>query len=378
MRILHTSDWHLGRQFHNVALLDDQAYVLDRIVSIACEREVDVVVVAGDVFDRSVPPSAATALLDDVLHRLAVEAGIPVIVTAGNHDGAERLGFGARAMERAGIHLRTRFDFSPVVLHDAHGPVGFFCLPYADPVVVADRLGEPVATHDEAMGALVARLGETAQAGARRVLVAHCFVAGGAARDSERPLSVGGADAVTAAHFAGYHYAALGHLHGAQSFAGGRVRYSGSILKYSFSEANDAKGVLLVDLDAAGEVAVEAVPLVPRHDLRILEGALDELLEAGRDDPAHDDYLLVRLTDTHAILDLMNKLREVYPNVLHVEREALRRAGERSRPVADHRRTGEMALVADFWRQVTGEDLGDDARELVAAALESVRRDEGD
>jgi DNA repair protein SbcD/Mre11 len=376
MRILHTSDWHLGRQFHNVSLLEDQVLVLEQLVRIARERNVDVVIIAGDVFDRSVPPAAATRVLDDVINALCVDPAIPMIITPGNHDGAERLGFGARAMRSSGIHIRSRIEFEPVVIEDAHGPVSFHCLPYADPVSVSDSMGERFTSHDEAMAALVAEATRRSTNTGRQVLVAHCFVTGGTTRESERPLSVGGADSVSVAHFEPFHYTALGHLHNPQSFLDGRVRYCGSLMKYSFSEFQDHKSVLLVDMDAHGNVEVEPVALSPRRDLRILTGHLKDLLAAGSADPGGDDYLLVRLEDTHAILDVMSKLREVYPNVLHVERLALQRAGEGARTVADHLHVGELPMFADFWRQVTGEPLTDEARAIVAATLDTIRHKE--
>ncbi len=377
MRILHTADWHLGRQFHNVSLLDDQAHLLDQVVDIARRESVDVVVIAGDVYDRSVPPAAATTLLDDVLNRLIADPPIDVIIIPGNHDGAERLGFGARALARSGIHIRHRFDPEPLLLRDEYGPVAFHCLPYADPAAVDGWLGTACTSHDEAMAALIAEISAVPARAQRRVLVAHCFVSGGNSRESERPLSVGGAEMVSGAHFEPFHYTALGHLHNAQSFAGGRVRYPGSLMKYSFSEAEDAKAVLRVDLDAGGGVRVEPVPLTPRRDLRVLSGLLDDLLAAGVDDPRRDDYLLVRLDDTRAILDVMARLRAVYPNVLHVERPALARAGERRAPEA-HGRIGEMPLFEDFWRQVTGDELDEERRAIVAAALDALRHDARD
>lgn len=376
MRILHTADWHLGRQFHNVSLLEDQSHVLDQVVDVARRESVDVVIIAGDVFDRSVPPAAATTLLDDVLHRFTADGKIDVIVIPGNHDGAERLGFGARAMAKSGIHIRHRFDAEPLVLHDAHGPVSFHCLPYADPAAVNTWLGTTCASHDAAMAALLDAAVEPG-GGARQVLVAHCFVTGGDTRESERPLSVGGADRVSASRFEPFHYTALGHLHNAQSFLGGRVRYPGSLMKYSFSESEDAKSVLIADIDGDGGVDARAVPLTPRRDLRVIDGLLDDLVTAGEDDNARDDYLLVRLQDTRAILDVMARLRAVYPNVLHVERPALQRAGERRVP-AGRGRSGELPLFADFWQQVTGDELDDERRAIVAAALDELRRSDGD
>ncbi len=377
LRFMHTSDWHLGRQFHGASLLDDQAHVLDQIVAYARDRAVDAVLVAGDLYDRSVPPAAATALLDRVLSELAIGSGIPVVLISGNHDGPVRMGFGARAMESAGIFLRTGFDPQPVVLSDVDGPVAVYCLPYAEPARVGSELGLEVASHDAAMAALLARF-EPAVDGARSILVSHCFAAGGAVSDSERPLSVGGVEQVAANRFEGFDYVALGHLHRPQSLAGGRARYSGSILKYSFSESADAKSVELVEMDAAGKLSTESLPLFPRRDVRVVVGGFADIVAAAGDDPGRDDYLLIRLQDSHAIFDLMARLREAYPNVLHVERPALARSGDTGTPHRDRLKSGELPLVADFWEHAVGEPLDDDSRREIAAALDAVRREPGE
>jgi exonuclease SbcD len=376
MRMLHTSDWHLGRQFHNVSLLEDQRHVLEQIIAIVRERAVEVVLVAGDIYDRSVPPAEAVQLLDEVVHRLSAECGVPLILIAGNHDGAERLGFGARQLARAGVHISGPLGQQPepVILQDAHGPVAFYPLPYAEPATVRSELGLEVQGHEQAMRALTARIRAHNGDSRRSVLIAHCFLDGFAACESERPLSIGGVETVPADCFAGFDYVALGHLHGPQARGAQHLRYSGSILKYSFSEENQRKSVTLVDMDAHGACTIEQVALRPRHDLRVLEGALEALLEQGRRDPAAADYLLVRLQDRHAILDPMGKLRTVYPNVLHLERPALAQAGERRAPDRERLREGELPMFRDFFRQMSGEALDDAGEAVVAALLERLHR----
>lgn len=376
MRMLHTSDWHLGRQFHNVSLLEDQRHVLEQIIAIARERAVEVVLVAGDIYDRSVPPAEAVQLLDEVVHRLSTECGVPLILIAGNHDGAERLGFGARQLARAGVHISGPLGQhpEPVILQDVHGPVAFYPLPYAEPATVRSELCLEVQGHEQAMRALTARIRAHNGDSRRSVLIAHCFLDGFAACESERPLSIGGVETVPADCFEGFDYVALGHLHGPQARGAQHLRYSGSILKYSFSEENQRKSVTLVDMDAHGACTIELVPLRPRHELRVLEGALEALLEQGRRDPAAADYLLVRLQDRHAILDPMGKLRTVYPNVLHLERPALAQAGERRAPDRERLREGELPMFRDFFRQMSGEALDDAGEAVVAALLERLHR----
>ncbi len=358
MRFLHTADWHLGRQFHNVSLIEDQAHALDQLVAVATSERIDAVLVAGDVFDRAVPPPEAVSLLDDVLGRLVVGAGIPVFMIAGNHDSPARLAFGASMLAGQGLYMTGRLDVPlPVVtLEDAAGGVDIVSLPYVDPAMARSALGDPgLHGHDGAVRALVKTLPTRAATGRRSVLLAHCFVAGSAESDSERPLSVGGSGAVAADAFADFDYVALGHLHRPQRAGADRIRYSGSLLKYSFSEAGHAKGCTLVDLDGGGDVHCEQIPLTPRRDVRIVEGALSALLS----NPVGncDDYLLVRLTDTGAILDAMGRLRETYPNLLHLERPGLARSGLLQQTGRERLRRSEKELFASFFEQMTGAAL---------------------
>jgi exonuclease SbcD len=360
MRILHSADWHLGRIFHNVHLTDDQAYVLDQFVALAKDAKPDVIVIAGDVYDRAVPPSEAVSLLDEVLSRLALDCKVPVVVIAGNHDSPERLAFGERLLARQKLHVagQAAGDMAPVVVHDAHGPVYFCPIPYAEPAVVRERLAVEAAGHEAALAALVARAVANVPAGARKVAVAHAFVAGGAASESERPLAVGTVPTVDAAVFAAFDYTALGHLHQAQNIGGGRVRYAGSPLKYSFAEAGHRKSVTLVELDGAGRATAEEIELRPRRDVRCVEGYLADILAAGERDGHAGDYIAVTLKDGGAILDPMGKLRRVYPNVLHrifAESAAATATG----PRVDHRRQSEAELFAAFYAQATGQALNE-------------------
>ncbi len=374
MRILHTSDWHLGRQFHNLSLLDDQRHILDQIVAIVRNRKVDVVLVAGDIYDRSVPPAGAVELLDDIIHRICAELKVPMILLAGNHDGPRRLGFAARQLAGAGLHVAGPLWSvpRPILL----GEVAFYPIPYADPATVREVHGVEVTDHDSALAYLLSRVRQDNGPTRPCVVLAHCFLAGSEPSESERPLSLGGADAVLPEHFRNFSYAALGHLHGPQWRGAEHIRYSGSPLKYSFSEARQRKSVTLVELDADGKAAIELIPLTPRHDMRSLEGSLTELLGAGGNDPGKEDYLLVRLTDRHAILDPMGKLRAVYPNVLHLERPGLMAGTERVQVNRDRLKQGELAMFEDFFAQVTGDPPSEEQRRVVADVLDSLHREE--
>lgn len=255
MRFLHTSDWHLGRSFHRVNLLGAQAAFIDHLVETVREHEVDAVLVAGDVYDRAVPPLPAVELYDRALHRLA-DLGVPTVMISGNHDSARRLGVGAGLIGRAGIHLRTdpAGCADPVVLADVHGDVALYGLPYLEPALVRDEFGAGKVSHEAVLGAAMDRIRADLAGrapGTRSVVLAHAFVTGGQASDSERDITVGGVEAVPASVFDGVDYAALGHLHGCQTI-NERVRYSGSPLAYSFSEADHRKSMWLVELGGEG------------------------------------------------------------------------------------------------------------------------------
>ncbi len=362
MRFLHTADWHLGRLFHGQSLVEDQRLLLDQVLAIARDGAVDAILIAGDVFDRALPPADAVALFDDFLARAALDLQIPVVAIAGNHDSAERIGFGARLMSGSRVHLVGPLP-SPatagpgLAFGDAHGEVRVHALPYADPAVARHVLEQDdLANHDAAMAALVAGIHARHPKGARSVLLAHAFVAGGEDCESERPLSVGGSGRVDRGTFAGFHYVALGHLHRPQRVGSERVRYAGSLAKYSFSEAAHVKSVSLVDLDATGEVSVENVPLRARRDVRCIEGELARLL-ADPPDAGREDYLSVRLLDTGALLEPMGRLREVYPNVMHLERPGIGAgAAADATPTAGPARSAD-ALFSDFFEQVVGRPL---------------------
>ncbi|MCU8003206.1 exonuclease SbcCD subunit D [Shewanella sp. SM96] len=359
MKFIHTSDWHIGRQLHNQSLLDDQAFVLEQIIALADEHKVDAVIVAGDIYDRSIPPANAVALLDDVLNRLVHDLGLQVIMIAGNHDGHERLGFAAKQMAASGLHIigPLSADIHPITLSSSSGYVVFYPLPYAEPATVRQVFECEAASHEAAMTLLLEQVRQHDSQGLPKVVISHCFLDGGSESESERPLSIGGADKISPTLFTEFDYVALGHLHGPQYKGAEHVRYSGSILKYSFSEQHQHKSVTLVELSAQTPIKISLLPLTSIRDVRILEGELATLLAQGKTDIKREDYLMVRLLDKHAILDAMGKLRAVYPNVLHLERTGLMAGQQQVTLSRDHIKKGEMDMFRDFFSQVSGESL---------------------
>jgi exonuclease SbcD len=265
LRFLHTADWHLGRTLGGHALLEEQVALLaEQLPQMVRDTAPDAVLVAGDVFDRAVPPAEAVRLLDDILSRIVLGLGVPVVLIPGNHDEARRVSFGARLLEAARLHIVHAPCGAAIPFADAHGPVTVIGCGYATPMALSREeamAGAAFDDHDGAFAALAPGLHAMCEGGGRRVLVAHAFVAGGAeSRDSERALSVGGTGQIGADRFAGFHYVALGHLHRPQSLLGGRLRYSGSPFAYSVEEADHAKSATLVELDGAGAARIEEIP----------------------------------------------------------------------------------------------------------------------
>ncbi|WP_441249144.1 exonuclease SbcCD subunit D [Kitasatospora sp. McL0602] len=321
MRLLHTSDWHLGRSFHRESLHDAQRAFLDHLVAVVREQQVEAVLVAGDVYDRALPGLEAVGLFDDVLHRLA-ELGVPTVFISGNHDSARRLGVGAGLIDRAGIHLRTDPDGCavPVLLADRHGPVAVYGLPYLEPALTRERFGLERGGHEQVIAAAMARVRAdlaARPAGTRAVVLAHAFVVGGEPSDSERDITVGGVAAVPAGVFDGVHYAALGHLHGCQTLAP-HLRYSGSPLAYSFSEVHHRKTMWLVDLAADGSVTADRVDCPQPRPLAVLRGRLADLL-ADEALAVHEEaWVQATLTDPARPAEPMEQLRRRFPHTLQL------------------------------------------------------------
>ncbi|MFC5173831.1 exonuclease SbcCD subunit D [Streptomyces mutomycini] len=382
MRILHTSDWHLGRSFHRVSMLDAQAAYLDHLVGTVGEHSVDVVVVAGDVYDRAVPPLSAVQLFDDALHRLAA-AGVPTVMISGNHDSARRLGVGAGLIARAGIHLRTdpAECAAPVVVSDTQGDVAFYGLPYLEPALVRESLGASKAGHEAVLSAAMDRVRADLASrpdGTRSVVLAHAFVAGGEPSDSERDITVGGVAAVPAGVFDGVDYVALGHLHGCQTVTE-RVRYSGSPLAYSFSEHAHRKTMWLIDLGHGGDLAAERIDCPAPRPLARLRGRLGTLLEDPALERHRDSWVEATLTDPARPDEPMARLLERFPHTLSLVFDPERTPGD---PLASYAQRlkgrDDQQVAEDFVAHVRG-GSGPSAQErtVLRAVFDDVRVGDG-
>jgi len=373
MKFLHTSDWHLGRQFHNVSLLDDQKVVLEQIIDYIQSNKVDALVIAGDVYDRSVPPTAAIELMNQFVSRVCGELKLPIILIPGNHDGAERLGFASQQMAESGLHIIANFKdmLTPVELETDMGKVRFYGMPYNDPELVRHYFKQPVSTHDDAHKLLCEEITATFGPNATNVLISHCFVDGAIESESERPLSIGGSDRVSHEHFTPFDYVALGHLHQPQKKGEEYIRYSGSLMKYSFSEQHQKKGMTLVELDESGFKSATHIDLSAPHEMRIIEGELDEIIAQGKTDPSSHDYVLVRLMDRHAILNPMEKLRAVYPNVLHLEKPGMLVGVEQQMAAAKLARS-EADMFRDFFVEAQDSQLSEEQDKAITDIIKQL------
>ncbi len=379
MRFLHTADWHLGRTFFNVSLIDDQAYVLDQLIELCRDRRPDTIIIAGDVFDRAVPPTEAVKLLDEAVCRLILDLKTIVILIAGNHDSPLRLDFAARLMESHRLYvygsLSQRLQAIDVV--DDWGRVSLYPMPFAEPSEIGTFLqAEGLHSQADALRQWTDWVRSNHQVGNRGVLIHHGFVAGGEKSESERELDVGGSGLVPAECFGGFQYVALGHLHRPQSVgSNGHLHYPGSLLKYSFSEADQVKGINLVDLDGTGVRQLEFIPLTPKHDVRCVSGTMDDLLQGKVDRGNLADYVQVRLMDQGAVYDAMGRLRDVFSNIVNMDHPGL--AGRNS-PVEykDHRAREPLSLFDDFYTFATGEPPTAEQRAAFAAVVDRLRQEE--
>lgn len=402
MRLLHTSDWHLGRSFHGVGMLDAQRDFIDQLVAQVEELSVDVVLIAGDVYDRALPGIDVVGLLDDALVRLT-GAGARVVLTSGNHDSAIRLGFASRLLERGGVHLRTRLaDLdTPLMIpledrllgtrplvdrplvneaDDGHSPaLAIYGIPWLEPRLVADQLGVETASHFEVTRAATARIrADLARRNQSRtvhsVVLAHTFASGGISSDSERDLSIGGVGAVPLDLFDGFSFTALGHLHGRQQLSP-EVRYSGSPLAYSFSEAKHRKGGWLIDIDASGVTGVQEIKWEAPRKLAVLRGPIADLLESEDHAWAEDAYCQVTLTDAQRPSQAMERLRARFPDtlVLGFDPEGAPASTKVSYSSRLAQAEDDLSICCGFLEHVRGRQPDEEERNVLTEALETVR-----
>lgn len=372
MRLLHLSDLHLGKRVFETSLLEEQQAMLDQALVMA--RQADATIIAGDIYDRPVPPAEAVALFDAFLTRMSAQ-GSPVLMISGNHDSAERIAFGSRLMGASGVHVSPVFDGDVrcVTLSDLYGAVHIHLLPFIKPAHVRAALGrEDIEGYTTAMAAAIERM--NIDPADRHVLVAHQFVTGASRSESEE-VSVGGLDSVDADVFSPFDYVALGHLHTAQSLCGGRVRYCGSPLCYAFSEAGRPKCALLVELGKKGDLAVTPLFFTPVHAMRRLRGRFDDLIGARE---GTQDYVQVILTDEQDVPDAASRLTAVYPNLMQVLYDNARtRAGQAEFEAGASLERSPLELFEELYSAQNGMPMTDAQRTLLKGMMETIWEDEG-
>lgn len=379
MKFLHLADLHLGKRVNGFSMLEDQAHILRQILAILDDEQPDGVLIAGDVYDKSVPSVEAVELLDGFLTELRAR-GVPVLLISGNHDSPERLAFGGRVMDSCGIHISPVYDgaLAPVTLHDEFGPVHVWLLPFVKPAHVRRWFPDAdIESYTDAVAEAVAHMDiDTA---ARNVLVTHQFVTGGARSGSEE-LSVGGTDNVDSGVFAPFDYVALGHLHGAQHIGRETIRYAGSPLKYSFSEARQHKSVTVVTLGEKGDVQVRTVALTPLRELREIRGSYDELTARSfyEHTTYRSDYLHLILTDEQDVFDAMSRLRTIYPYLMTLDYDnaRTRAAGGMSVPAETERRTP-LELFEALYQRQNHQPMSEVQRAYIAQLMEQIMEVQG-
>lgn len=379
MKFLHLADLHLGKRVNGFSMLEDQAHILRQILAILDDEQPDGVLIAGDVYDKSVPSVEAVELLDGFLTELRAR-GVPVLLISGNHDSPERLAFGGRVMDSCGIHISPVYDgaLAPVTLHDEFGPVHVWLLPFVKPAHVRRWFPDAdIESYTDAVAEAVAHMDiDTA---ARNVLVTHQFVTGGTRSGSEE-LSVGGTDNVDSGVFAPFDYVALGHLHGAQHIGRETIRYAGSPLKYSFSEARQHKSVTVVTLGEKGDVQVRTAALTPLRELREIRGSYDELTARSfyEHTTYRSDYLHLILTDEQDVFDAMSRLRTIYPYLMTLDYDnaRTRAAGGMSVPAETERRTPLELFEALYTRQ-NHRPMSEVQRAYIAQLMEQIMEVQG-
>lgn len=382
MRILHTSDWHIGRTLNEKSLLEDQKFIIDGLLRWIGENRPDVLVVAGDIYDRSVPSREALAVVDDFLSAVVLELKIPVFFIGGNHDGRERLAVNGGILNRQGLHIVGNYTpgLEPVILEDQWGEVCFWSVPFIKPAEYRNLTGAPKnPSYDQMYKEMLAEITERMDISKRNVLISHGLILGGALEadtidDSVRPIEIGGIEYACAEDFEAFDYVALGHLHRPQKVLWDKVRYAGSLLKYSFSEHNQKKSLTLLELGEKGSLDYEPVYLKSLRDLRVIQGHLKDLTALTAYDTAgREDYLKVILEDEERIINPMDKLRKVYPNVLEMEYAKRQKTeAQRNSSRIKERIKEPIGLFEDFYAFACGEAIPEDEKAVILRLFEEI------
>lgn len=376
MKWIHLSDLHLGKKLYEFSLIEDQEYILNQILEIIDEQEVEGVLLAGDIYDKPVPPADTVMLFDRFLTELSGRK-LEVFVISGNHDSRERLSFGSKIMEKGGIHLAPVFsgEILPETVEDEYGKINVWMMPFLKPADVRHRFAqEDIQGYNDAVKAVIRHMNPDRTQ--RNILVAHQFVTGAERSDSE-DVSVGGLDNIDASAFEAFDYTALGHIHSPQQIAGICGKYCGTPLKYSFSEARQVKSALIVDMREKGDVRFEQIPLIPLREMREIRGTYEELTSLKNYEGTNtSDYLHITLTDEEDVHDALGRLRTIYPNIMLLDYDNMRtRSGGTLEIPAEAEKKSETELFGELFEMQNGRAMEEEEKRYISALLERIREE---
>lgn len=371
MRFAHLSDLHIGKRVNGFSMIEDQKYILNQVIEIIKREEVEAVILAGDIYDKTIPSAEAVQVLDDFLIQLS-NLNLPIFVISGNHDSAERLSFGARVLRKSQIYISELYngEITPITLEDEYGKIHVYLMPFLKPALVRQALGrEEIVTYQDAVEMAIHQIPLKEED--RNILVAHQFVIGASKSDSEE-VSVGGLDQISHTLFESFDYTALGHIHGPQHIGKETIRYCGTPLKYSFSEEAHTKSVTIIDLEQKGKTTIRMVPLIPMRDMRKIRGKYEEIInQALVDNRSLEDYIQITLTDEEDVLNGLENLRKIYPNIMRFEydNKRTREQNELTNTVVIEQRS-ELELFEEFYFLQNNQEISKEQRELIQAIIE--------
>ena len=400
MKIIHTRDWHIGKIVNEFSMIDDQRYILNELIKLINLEKPDVLIIAGDIYDRSIPPVEAVDLLNEVFSKILIDNKVKIVAISGNHDSGERGSFGSKILEKEGLYIQgiIEDEIKSIRIDDEEGNVNFYMIPYVDPAILRRKFNNPeIRNHNDAMKAVINRIKPSLNENERNIVVTHGYVtykrkdaidkdgenlyelADLEVSDSERPLSIGGTDLIDSDNFDCFDYVALGHLHGRQKVGREEIRYSGSLMKYSFSEINHKKGVVIIEIDGNKRINIRQEELRPKRNMRIIKGPLDELIKAGLEDCSNrEDYIQAILTDEGEIIDPIGKLRSAYPNIMILKREEKKDIGTSLTAASKgYKSKTELELFEEYYDRLGSGEFTEEKKEVIRNVVNEVFREEG-
>ena len=400
MKIIHTGDWHIGKIVNEFSMIDDQRYILNELIKLINLEKPDVLIIAGDIYDRSIPPVEAVDLLNEVFSKILIDNKVKIVAISGNHDSGERVSFGSKILEKEGLYIQgiIEDEIKSIRIDDEEGNVNFYMIPYVDPAILRRKFNNPeIRNHNDAMKAVINRIKPSLNENERNIVVTHGYVtykrkddidkdgenlyelADLEVSDSERPLSIGGTDLIDSDNFDCFDYVALGHLHGRQKVGREEIRYSGSLMKYSFSEINHKKGVVIIEIDGNKKINIRQEELRPKRNMRIIKGPLDELIKAGVEDCSNrEDYIQAILTDEGEIIDPIGKLRSVYPNIMILKREEKKDIGTSLTAASKgYKSKTELELFEEYYDRLGSGEFTEEKKEVIRNVVNEVFREGG-